>query len=76
MTDNDYISGMKAGEIMFQYAHGEEYKRMFQAARKGGAVRVRKKGDGHATRWWYHKDDLERFCAQWVLDRRTEERDK
>ena len=61
-----FISGMKAGDIMYRFAKGDAYKELFAAVRASQAVKKAVIGSGHARRCYYHKDDLELFCQGWT----------
>lgn len=59
-----YISGVALSNMLSEYmsATGLQFQELYQGVNAAYTVRRKKTGTGHATRWWYHREDVEAFC--------------
>lgn len=62
-----YISGMSLSKLLGCYeGNGVTTATLWQQIQGNYNIRTKKTGTGHATRWWYHKDDVVAFCEKYV----------
>lgn len=62
-----YISGMQLSRLIGTYTN-EQTMELWRAIDGSRYIRRKKTGDGHATRHWYHKQDVMDFCEKYVHD--------
>ena len=58
---------MKLSRLISTYSENHRAE-LWHAIQESRCVRRKKTGTGHATRWWYHEDDVKEFCEKYVKD--------
>lgn len=66
----EYISAIRAYDIMSEYATGAEFTALFKASLDNPEVRMVYTGSGHGRRRWFHEGDLVVFCEKWQMRRK------
>lgn len=60
---DNYISGMALSRLLVDYTSENRFE-LWTAINESRSVRRKKEGTGHATRWWFHKEDVIKFCER------------